>query len=337
MQFWFAESNTKERGTLGTSSHAAPPAQDVDQSIPVLSRRRADRSCFRSLPILFLAPEQPAPNILLCSSLQRDGGGLQAGALFRAQINSMSSILMAAAWPTAAGCRRATPAGRTAAAAAVHTAPAHWRQNALAGDAGQQLRQRAAAAAPPFRAPALQRRRGALLTRAAMFDGLSRSLEKAWDSVRKDGKLTAENIKGPLRDIRWVPGRLTTGAGPRHFTPCMKLYMALCAGGTRRCRALQRSWLGLALFSHAWSSSAPASLAASPTARHRCQALVRGSGLACRVAVRDAGPARVPAGVRCWRRMCRCRWCAALCPRWRRRRWASAWSRACPPTRSWSR
>lgn len=35
-----------------------------------------------------------------------------------------------------------------------------------------------------------------------MFDGLSRSLEKAWDSVRKDGKLTAENIKGPLRDIR---------------------------------------------------------------------------------------------------------------------------------------
>ncbi|PSC75432.1 Signal recognition particle 54 kDa, chloroplastic [Micractinium conductrix] len=35
-----------------------------------------------------------------------------------------------------------------------------------------------------------------------MFDGLSRSLEKAWDSVRKDGKLTADNIKGPLRDIR---------------------------------------------------------------------------------------------------------------------------------------
>ena len=35
-----------------------------------------------------------------------------------------------------------------------------------------------------------------------MFDGLSRSLEKAWDSVRKDGKLTADNIKTPMREIR---------------------------------------------------------------------------------------------------------------------------------------
>lgn len=42
----------------------------------------------------------------------------------------------------------------------------------------------------------------ALRTRAAMFDGLSRSLEKAWDSVRKDGKLTAENVKEPMREIR---------------------------------------------------------------------------------------------------------------------------------------
>ena len=41
-----------------------------------------------------------------------------------------------------------------------------------------------------------------LQLRAAMFDGLSQRLEKAWDSVRKDGKLTAENIKGPLREIR---------------------------------------------------------------------------------------------------------------------------------------
>lgn len=85
----------------------------------------------------------------------------------------------------------------------MHAAPANWRHHALIGDAGQQLRQRAVAA-PPFRAQELQRRRSALRTRAAMFDGLSRSLEKAWDSVRKDGKLTAENIKGPLRDIRWV-------------------------------------------------------------------------------------------------------------------------------------
>ena len=39
-------------------------------------------------------------------------------------------------------------------------------------------------------------------TRAAMFDGLSNSLEKAWDIVRKDGKLTADNIKSPMREIR---------------------------------------------------------------------------------------------------------------------------------------
>lgn len=38
--------------------------------------------------------------------------------------------------------------------------------------------------------------------RAAMFDNLSRSLEKAWDIVRKDGKLTADNIKEPMREIR---------------------------------------------------------------------------------------------------------------------------------------
>lgn len=35
-----------------------------------------------------------------------------------------------------------------------------------------------------------------------MFDTLSTSLEKAWDMVRKDGKLTADNIKGPMREIR---------------------------------------------------------------------------------------------------------------------------------------
>ncbi len=37
-----------------------------------------------------------------------------------------------------------------------------------------------------------------------MFDGLSRSLEKAWDTVRKDGKLSADNIKEPMREIRCV-------------------------------------------------------------------------------------------------------------------------------------
>lgn len=35
-----------------------------------------------------------------------------------------------------------------------------------------------------------------------MFDNLNRGLDKAWDMVRKDGKLTPDNIKGPMREIR---------------------------------------------------------------------------------------------------------------------------------------
>lgn len=35
-----------------------------------------------------------------------------------------------------------------------------------------------------------------------MFDDLSKSLDKAWDMVRKDGKLTKDNIKEPMREIR---------------------------------------------------------------------------------------------------------------------------------------
>lgn len=38
--------------------------------------------------------------------------------------------------------------------------------------------------------------------RMGMFDDLSNSLGKAWDLVKKDGKLTAENIKAPMREIR---------------------------------------------------------------------------------------------------------------------------------------
>ena len=41
-----------------------------------------------------------------------------------------------------------------------------------------------------------------LLVRAGMFDNLSQRLDKAWDMVRKDGKLTADNIKEPMREIR---------------------------------------------------------------------------------------------------------------------------------------
>ena len=65
----------------------------------------------------------------------------------------------------------------------------------------RQQQQRLQRAAPP-RLQWRRQRGTALTTRAAMFDGLSRSLEKAWDTVRKDGKLTAENIKEPMREIR---------------------------------------------------------------------------------------------------------------------------------------
>ena len=47
-----------------------------------------------------------------------------------------------------------------------------------------------------------QRARHGLVVSAGMFDNLSRGLDKAWDMVRKDGKLTADNIKGPMREIR---------------------------------------------------------------------------------------------------------------------------------------
>ena len=44
--------------------------------------------------------------------------------------------------------------------------------------------------------------RSTQVVRAGMFDTLTTSLEKAWDMVKKDGKLTADNIKGPMREIR---------------------------------------------------------------------------------------------------------------------------------------
>mmetsp|Transcript_6365 Transcript_6365/g.14123 ORF Transcript_6365/g.14123 Transcript_6365/m.14123 type:complete len:540 (+) Transcript_6365:46-1665(+) len=47
-----------------------------------------------------------------------------------------------------------------------------------------------------------QGRSTVVVTRAAMFDNLSRSVEKAWKMVSKDGKLTPENVKEPLKEIR---------------------------------------------------------------------------------------------------------------------------------------
>ena len=48
-----------------------------------------------------------------------------------------------------------------------------------------------------------------------MFDNLSQRLDKAWDLVRKDGKLTAVNIKEPMREIR----RALLEADVRPFKP----------------------------------------------------------------------------------------------------------------------
>jgi hypothetical protein len=45
-------------------------------------------------------------------------------------------------------------------------------------------------------------RRGSSLVAGAMFDGLSASLTKAFKGLNADGRLTAENIKEPLRDVR---------------------------------------------------------------------------------------------------------------------------------------
>jgi signal recognition particle subunit SRP54 len=47
-----------------------------------------------------------------------------------------------------------------------------------------------------------QRARGAALVARAMFDGLTASLSKAFKGLSADGKLTAENMKAPLRDVR---------------------------------------------------------------------------------------------------------------------------------------
>lgn len=51
--------------------------------------------------------------------------------------------------------------------------------------------------------------------RAGMFDDLSKRLDNAWGMVRKDGKLTSDNIKEPMREIR----RALLEADVRPYTP----------------------------------------------------------------------------------------------------------------------
>lgn len=56
-----------------------------------------------------------------------------------------------------------------------------------------------------------------------MFDDLSRNLDKAWDMVRKDGKLTKDNIKEPMREIR----RALLEADVRMSGICISVRVAL--------------------------------------------------------------------------------------------------------------
>ncbi|KAG1654699.1 hypothetical protein FOA52_003924 [Chlamydomonas sp. UWO 241] len=56
-------------------------------------------------------------------------------------------------------------------------------------------------AAAPL-ASRIKGRSGIVIVRAAAFDNLSRSMEKAWKMVSKDGRLTPENVKEPLKEIR---------------------------------------------------------------------------------------------------------------------------------------
>ena len=63
-----------------------------------------------------------------------------------------------------------------------------------------------------------------LLVRAGMFDNLSQRLDKAWDLVRKDGKLTADNIKEPMREIRRA--LLEADVCPSQ-APCMEMLTGL--------------------------------------------------------------------------------------------------------------
>lgn len=71
-----------------------------------------------------------------------------------------------------------------------------------------------------------------------MFDGLSRSLEKAWDSVRKDGKLTADNIKTPMREIRraLLEADVSTAPAMQDEVSVHCMQCTCHAGGALSCR-----------------------------------------------------------------------------------------------------
>ncbi|KAI8463785.1 MAG: chloroplast SRP54 subunit of signal recognition particle [Monoraphidium minutum] len=93
--------------------------------------------------------------------------------------------------------RAAAPAG--AAAPCVRPAAVGARSS-TSGVRGTGLR--LVAPAPQLVGTAQAPPRGSRLVASAMFDGLSASLSKAFKGLQADGRLTAENMKEPLRDVR---------------------------------------------------------------------------------------------------------------------------------------
>lgn len=81
----------------------------------------------------------------------------------------------------------------------------------------------------------------------AMFDNLSRSLEKAWDMVKKDGKLTSENIKGPMREIRRALLEADVSRDPT-FSPSHINICNLMLRFPPHCRLLNANSMYLATF-----------------------------------------------------------------------------------------
>lgn len=65
-----------------------------------------------------------------------------------------------------------------------------------------------------------------------MFDSLSQRLDKAWDLVRKDGKLTPDNIKEPMREIRraLLEADVRSCILPAPCDACVEKLIALCSG-----------------------------------------------------------------------------------------------------------
>ena len=63
-----------------------------------------------------------------------------------------------------------------------------------------------------------------------MFDNLSQRLDKAWDLVRKDGKLTSENIKEPMREIRRALLEADVRAAPKipHPAALISIMSMMC-------------------------------------------------------------------------------------------------------------